>query len=110
MGNPRRDAFEYGVLITLTTSMAAAYALLLAYASSTPSEGQRRKIPKVELDEKVDLGKAWEELKTNINSMRWGDRQSSFSDSNSSPASNSSPEALNAGNGDGSGNSREQSK
>mmetsp|Transcript_23281 Transcript_23281/g.38376 ORF Transcript_23281/g.38376 Transcript_23281/m.38376 type:complete len:106 (-) Transcript_23281:406-723(-) len=66
MGNPRRDALEYGVLMTITTSMAAAYAFLLAYSSKTGADGKRQKLPKVNLDESVDLAKAWEDVKETV--------------------------------------------
>ncbi len=63
MGNPRRDAIEYGVLITLTASMATAYAILIAYSNQRTPDGQRRKLPRVELDKPVDLGEMWTEMK-----------------------------------------------
>lgn len=63
MGNPRRDAIEYGVLVTLTASMAAGYAILIAYANQRTPDGQRRKLPRVELDKPVDLGEMWAEMK-----------------------------------------------
>ena len=63
MGNPRRDAIEYGVLVTLTASMAAAYAVLIAYSNQRTPDGQRRKLPRVELDKPVDLGEMWAEIK-----------------------------------------------
>jgi hypothetical protein len=63
MGNPRRDAIEYGVLITLTASMATAYAILIAYSNQRTPDGQRRKLPRVELDKPVDLGEMWMEMK-----------------------------------------------
>mmetsp|Transcript_30472 Transcript_30472/g.47709 ORF Transcript_30472/g.47709 Transcript_30472/m.47709 type:complete len:106 (-) Transcript_30472:1023-1340(-) len=85
MGNPRRDAVEYGVLITITTSMAASYAFLLAYSSQTGADGKRQKLPKVNLDESVDLGQAWEDMKVTMRGLnRW--RSSGFS---SSPPSSS---------------------
>lgn len=73
MSNPRRNAFEYGVLVTLASSMAASYAILLAYAMSTDENGKRRKIPKVNLEDEIDLGKAWEEVKSSFWSLRRGD-------------------------------------
>jgi len=78
MGNPRRDAFEYGVLITLGTSMAAAYAFLIAYSSQRTSDGQRRKLPRVDLNDEVDIGKAWEDMKSVVSDMRWGRQRPSF--------------------------------
>jgi len=53
--SPRRNAFEYGVLITLSTTMAASYAFLIAYGNQTNSEGKRRGIPKVDLDAEINL-------------------------------------------------------
>ncbi|KAL7460945.1 hypothetical protein ACHAXS_001380 [Conticribra weissflogii] len=79
MSNPRRNAFEYGVLVTLASSMAASYAILLAYAMSTDENGNRRKIPKVNLEDEIDLGKAWEEVKSSISSLRRGDINGAFS-------------------------------
>ncbi|KAL7528854.1 hypothetical protein ACHAXR_004679 [Thalassiosira sp. AJA248-18] len=89
MGNPRRDAFEYGVLVTLGTGMAAAYAFLIAYSNQRTPDGQRRKMPKVDLDEPVDLGKAWEDMKNVMGGMRWG-QQSSFPSSNNPDVKNNS--------------------
>lgn len=83
MGNPRRDAFEYGVLMTIATSMAASYAFLLAYSSQSGPDGKRQKLPKVSLDESVDLFKAWEDMKETMRGVnRW--RSSGFSSSLSS--------------------------
>ena len=61
MGNPRRDALEYGVLITLGSSMAVAYGLLIAYTQQREPDGQRRRLPRVDLDASVDLREAWNE-------------------------------------------------
>jgi len=63
MGNPRRDALEYGVLITLGSSMAVAYGLLIAYTQQREPDGQRRRLPRVDLDASVDLREAWNELR-----------------------------------------------
>jgi hypothetical protein len=63
MGNPRRDALEYGVLIALTSSMALAYGLLIAYTQQREPDGQRRRLPRVDLDASVDLREAWNELR-----------------------------------------------
>jgi hypothetical protein len=63
MGNPRRDALEYGVLIALTSSMAVAYGLLIAYTQQREPDGQRRRLPRVDLDASVDLREAWDELR-----------------------------------------------
>ena len=91
MGNPRRDALEYGVLITITASMATAYAFLLAYSSQSTPDGQRRKLPKVNLDEAVDMGKAWEEMKQTMSGLnKWRSSGFSSSSSPSSPPSSSS--------------------
>jgi len=76
MGNPRRDAIEYGVLLTLTASMAAAYAVLIAYSNQRTPDGQRRKLPRVELDKPVDLGAMWAEMKDFGRGTLWkGDQQ-----------------------------------
>lgn len=72
MGNPRRDAFEYGVLIALTSSMAVAYGLLIAYTQQRTPDGQRRKLPRVDLDASVDLGEAWDELRNFGSGVLWG--------------------------------------
>jgi len=71
MGNPRRDAFEYGALTFLAGSMAAAYGFLLAYASQKNPDGTRRKLPKVNLEDEVDVRKAFEDLKQSILDMSW---------------------------------------
>jgi len=63
MGNPRRDALEYGVLIALGSSMAVAYGLLIAYTQQREPDGQRRRLPRVDLDASVDLREAWNELR-----------------------------------------------
>lgn len=69
--------------------MATAYAFLLAYSSQATPDGQRRKLPKVNLDEAVDMGKAWEEMKLTMSGLnKW--RSSGFS-SSQSPFSSSSP-------------------
>ncbi|KAL7436850.1 hypothetical protein ACHAXM_006684 [Skeletonema potamos] len=89
MGNPRRDALEYGVLMTITTSMAAAYAFLLAYSSQSTSDGKRQKLPKVNLDDAVDMAQAWEDVKETMRGInRW--RSSGFSSPSSSSSSSSS--------------------
>ncbi|KAL3783279.1 hypothetical protein ACHAW5_010271 [Stephanodiscus triporus] len=72
MGNPRRDAFEYGVLIALTSSMAVAYGLLIAYTQQRTPDGQRRRLPRVDLDASVDLGEAWDELRKFGGGVLWG--------------------------------------
>ena len=76
-GNPRRNAFEYGVFITLTTTMAASYAFLIAYSGQRTPEGQRRGLPRVDLDAKVDVGEMWEEMKSVSKSMIWPSSSSS---------------------------------
>ncbi len=65
--------------------MAAAYAFLLAYSNQTGADGKRQKLPKVNLDEAVDLSKAWEDMKRTMRGWNsW--RSSGFS---SSPSSSS---------------------
>jgi hypothetical protein len=71
MGNPRRDFFEYSALIILSGSTAAAFGFLLAYASQRNPDGTRRKLPKVNLTDEVDLRVAWDELKKGISEMSW---------------------------------------
>ena len=71
MGNPRRDAFEYGALMVLSTSMAAAYGFLLAYSSQKNPDGTRRRLPKVNLEDEINLSHAFEDLKKSISSMSW---------------------------------------
>jgi len=62
--------------------MAAAYAFLIAYSSQKAPDGQRRKLLKVDLDDNVDLGKAWQEMKGTMGGMIWG-KQPSFPGANS---------------------------
>lgn len=71
-GSPRRAAFEYGVLITLGSTLAAAYGFLIVYANQRNADGQRRGLPKVHLDEEVDLGVAVEDLKQVVTGMLSG--------------------------------------
>lgn len=52
--------------------MAAAYAFLLSYSNQRNPDGSRRRLPRVDLDEEVDLGKAWEDMKRVVGEMRWG--------------------------------------
>lgn len=93
MGNPRRDALEYGVLMTIAASMAGAYAFLLAYASQSGADGKRQKLPKVNLDESVDLAQAWEDMKETMSKAnRW--RSSGFSSSSSSSGGGSGKAAV----------------
>ncbi len=72
MGNSRRDALKYGVLIALTSSMAMAFGLLIAYTRQHAPDGQRRRLPRVDLDASVDLGEAWDELRNFGGGMLWG--------------------------------------
>ncbi|KAL7515880.1 hypothetical protein ACHAWX_000954 [Stephanocyclus meneghinianus] len=71
MGNPRRDAFEYGALVLLAGSMAAAYGFLIAYASQRNPDGTRRQLPKVNLEEQVDLRRAWDDMKSSVSGISW---------------------------------------
>lgn len=109
MGNPRRDAFEYGVLVTLGSAMAAAYGFLIAYHATPGPDGARRRLPKVDLDEAVDLGGAWEEMKGVVADMRWPRRHppppppppSSSSNAGNSRAANAGgPSSSSGGGGD----------
>ena len=90
MGNPRRDAFEYGVLITLTSGMAAAYAFLIAYSNLKEADGSRKKLPRVDLDAKVDLAEAWEEMKSVSKDIMWGQQQQQPQPPSAGAGSNSS--------------------
>lgn len=81
--SPRRNAFEYGVLITLSTTMAASYAFLIAYGNQTNSEGKRRGIPKVDLDAEINLNDVWIDMKKEARGMLFGRGQSGgINDSN----------------------------
>jgi len=63
MRNPRRDAIEYGVLVTLTTMMVGAYGVMI-YLGATPDEnGKPRKLEKVDLNAPVDIQGALRELR-----------------------------------------------
>ena len=63
MRNPRRDAIEYGVLVTLTTMMVGAYGVII-YLGMTPDEnGKPRKLEKVDLNAPFDLRGALRELR-----------------------------------------------
>jgi len=68
--------------------MAAAYAFLIAYSNQKTPDGQRRKLPRVELDAKVDLGEAWAELKSVSKGMVFGQQQPSVPGSKSSKNNN----------------------
>ena len=87
-GNPRRNAFEYGVFITLTTTMAASYAFLIAYSGQRTPEGQRRGLPRVDLEAKVDVGEMWEALKSVSKNMIWPSSSSSSSSGRSGTRNN----------------------
>jgi hypothetical protein len=105
MGNPKRDAFEYGALIMLSGSMAAAYGFLLAYASQKNPDGTRRKLPKVNLEDEVNLRQLLNEMKNTISGISWDNSTLSrftkpTNDTNDSANSNASTssKATNAGN------------
>ena len=70
-GNPRRDAIEYGILMTLTTTMVAGLGLMI-YASRQSPEG----LPKLDLDAPVDFKSAFREVqqiaKGNFSSLSTG--------------------------------------
>mmetsp|Transcript_23768 Transcript_23768/g.22805 ORF Transcript_23768/g.22805 Transcript_23768/m.22805 type:complete len:95 (+) Transcript_23768:164-448(+) len=60
--NPRRNALEYGVLISLATGMTCAYGVMI-YVFSTPGQdGKARDLRKVDLNAPVSLGEMWREL------------------------------------------------
>ena len=57
-GNPRRDALEYGILITCATSMTVAFGIF-AYIRCTEDRNNRQK---VDLRAPVNFGQSWREL------------------------------------------------
>eukprot|EP00555_Chaetoceros_dichaeta_P010553 CAMPEP_0198256982 /NCGR_PEP_ID=MMETSP1447-20131203/6764_1 /TAXON_ID=420782 /ORGANISM="Chaetoceros dichaeta, Strain CCMP1751" /LENGTH=96 /DNA_ID=CAMNT_0043943759 /DNA_START=131 /DNA_END=421 /DNA_ORIENTATION=- len=70
MRNPRRDAVEYGILLTLSTAMAGAMGLML-YLKKTPAQdGTSRRLQKIDLDAPVDFAGTWKELKK----IKYGDK------------------------------------
>ena len=75
--------------------MAAAYAFILAYSNSTGQDGQRRKLPKVDLDAEVNLNTAWDDMKDTIKDLRWG-QMPRPSSSSPSLGNNNSTSANNA--------------
>ena len=95
--SPRRNAFEYGVLITLSTTMAASYAFLIAYGNQTNSEGKRRGIPKVDLDAEINLNDVWIDMKKEVRGMLFG---------RGSPSNSSGSSAVNNGGGSDKGDSQ----
>lgn len=57
--NPRRNAFEYGVLVSLAAGMTCAYGVMI-YISMTPGpDGKRRDLKKVDLNAPVNLREMW---------------------------------------------------
>ena len=97
--SPRRNAFEYGVLITLSTTMAASYAFLIAYGNQTNSEGKRRGIPKVDLDAEINLNDVWIDMKKEVRGMLFGRGSRGGSSSSGSGG-------VNSGGGSGKGDSQ----
>lgn len=65
---------------------------MLAYSNSTGQDGQRRKLPKVDLDAEVNLNTAWDDMKETIKDLRWGQMprpsSSSLGNNNSTSANN----------------------
>jgi hypothetical protein len=57
-GNPRRDALEYGVLITVATSMTVMFGIF-AYIRCTEDPSNRQRL---DLNAPVNFGEAWREL------------------------------------------------
>ena len=102
--SPRRNAFEYGVLITLSTTMAASYAFLIAYGNQTNSEGKRRGIPKVDLDAEINLNDVWIDMKKEVRGMLFGSGRGAFSSGRNNGASGGS--SFNNGGGSGKGESQ----
>ena len=84
--------------------MAAAYGFLLAYASQKNPDGTRRKLPKVNLTDEVDLRQAFADLKQSVADMSWDNSTlSRFTkpappEKGSTSASNSDASTSNVGN------------
>jgi hypothetical protein len=57
-GNPRRDALEYGVLLTVATSMTVVFGIF-AYIRCTEDPSNRQRL---DLHAPVNFGQAWREL------------------------------------------------
>ena len=55
-GNPRRDALEYGILISLTTVMVGAMGLMIL--------AEKPKDRKVDLNKPVNFDQLWKEVQT----------------------------------------------
>lgn len=74
-GNPRRDAFEYGVLLFCATSLTAGVGLMLYMKNTTKGLGE------VDLNAPVDLKGAWNELlnmkRTALEKVRVGENSKS---------------------------------
>lgn len=60
-GNPRRDALEYGILLTVATSLSVGFGLLVYMKYNEGGEGAPPR-QRLNLNEPVDLQRAWQEL------------------------------------------------
>lgn len=60
-GNPRRDALEYGVLLTVATSLSVAFGLLVYMKYNEDGENAPPR-QRLNLNAPVDLQQAWREL------------------------------------------------
>ena len=60
-GNPRRDALEYGVLLTVATSLSIGFGLLIYMKYNEDGENGRQRL---NLNAPVDFQQAWRELQS----------------------------------------------
>lgn len=60
-GNPRRDAIEYGILLTVATSLSVGFGLLVYMKYNEGGEGDPPR-QRLNLNTPVDLQQAWKEL------------------------------------------------
>lgn len=84
-GSPRRDAFEYGVLLFCATSLTAGIGLMLYMKNTTKGLGE------VDLNAPVDLRGAWNELLTLKRNALENIRVGENSKSSKEPKPNSGP-------------------
>lgn len=62
-GNPRRDALEYGILLTVATSLSVGFGLLIFMKYNEDGENSPPR-QRLNLNAPVDLQQAWRELQT----------------------------------------------
>jgi len=60
-GNPRRDALEYGILLTVATSLSVGFGLLIFMKYNEDGENAPPR-QRLNLNAPVDLQQAWREL------------------------------------------------